>query len=226
MHPQELRTRPNRPHITTGQRLALTHATPNLTSVGRPPSFTNDDAITAATAAGLASFSVKGVAAEIGVSPAALYQRFGTRRGLLAACLASAALSVRPLTGIPDLAETLRRLSDQWWAMILRCPELDRVLYTFSDAELFPMTAPFASYRDRLFTLDLTVDQANFTESILSCNLMHLRRHLPATVLTAADVPPDVEAHRKSSLTFLLRSLCSGQPGWQVQPDSDQAVAS
>lgn len=186
-------------------------------TVGRPPRFTDDQAVHAAYRAGLAGFSVKTVARELDISPAAVYRRFGTRQGLLNACMATAFDGVLPLTGTPDRRETLLRFADQWWALCLRCPDIEIVVRDYPDTELRLMARGLRTYRDRLTDLGLTTEQATFAGSMIAVNLLQLRHRLPATTVLPTDVPDEVDAQRATNLGFILDALATDWPGWQVR---------
>ncbi|WP_417287994.1 TetR/AcrR family transcriptional regulator [Corynebacterium variabile] len=207
--------RPTRPLATLSQRLARPVSTAVATP-GRPQSFTNEDAVDAAYQAGLAGFSVKSVAKSIGVSPAALYQRFGNRQGLLNACMSRAFDLVEPLEGTPDSYGTLRQFSEQWWALCLRCPDIEVVIRKYPDPEILLMTQKFTCYRDRLCQLGLSTEQATFAGSMIAVNLLQLRHQLPRTMVTPDDVPAAVDAQREQSIGFILQTLHSDWPEWSV----------
>ncbi|WP_417288347.1 TetR/AcrR family transcriptional regulator [Corynebacterium variabile] len=210
--------RPARPLSTLTQR-RTGPASVELSSPGRPQSFSNDDAIEAAYRAGLAGFSVKGVAKQIGVSPAALYQRFGNRQGLLNACMSKAFDAVDPIVGTPDRVETLRQFSDQWWALCLRCPDIEVVIRNYSDPEILLMTQKFECYRNRLGELGLSTEQATFAGSMIAVNMLQLRHRLPHIMVQPEDVPAEVEAQREQSIDFILQTLQSEWPEWPVKEE-------
>lgn len=210
-------SRTARPLLTMGQQLARTTAAPARAAVGRPPSFTREQAVRAAYRAGLAGFSVKAVARELGVSPAAVYQRFGTRQDLLNACMADAFDGVRPLTGTPDRRETLLRFGEQWWALCLRCPDIEVVIRDYPDPEILLMTQKFRTYRDRLCATGLTTEQATFAGSMIAVNMLQLRHRLPVSTVLPADVPPELDAQRATGMEFILDTLAADWPEWQVR---------
>lgn len=211
-------THPTRPLPSLRQRPAVP-ASVEPSTPGRPQSFTNDDAIAAAYRAGLAGFSVKGVAKQIGVSPAALYQRFGNRQGLLNACMSKAFDTVEPLVGNPDRFETLRQFSDQWWALCLRCPGIEVVIRNYPDPEILLMTKKFGCYRTRLCELGLSTEQATFAGSMIAVNMLELRHRLPHTPVRPEDVPAEVESQREQSISFILQTLEYTWPEWSVKEE-------
>ncbi|HAF72387.1 MAG TPA: hypothetical protein DCL06_05235 [Corynebacterium variabile] len=211
-------THPTRPLPSLRQRPAVP-ASVEPSTPGRPQSFTNDDAIAAAYRARLAGFSVKGVAKQIGVSPAALYQRFGNRQGLLNACMSKACDTVEPLVGSPDRFETLRQFSDQWWALCLRCPGIEVVIRNYPDPEILLMTQKFECYRNRLGELGLSTEQATFAGSMIAVNMLERRHRLPHTPVRPEDVPAEVESQREQSISFILQTLENTWPEWSVKEE-------
>lgn len=208
-------TRPIRPLATVSRRFARPPS-PTVATPGRPRSFNDEVAVNAAYQAGLAGFSVKSVAKSIGVSPAAIYQRFGNRQGLLNACMSRAFDLVEPLEGTPDRYGTLRQFSEQWWALCLRCPDIEVVIRTYPDPEILLMTQKFTCYRDRLCQLGLSTEQATFAGSMIAVNLLQLRHQLPRTIVTPDDVPAAIDAQREQSVGFILQTLHSDWPEWSM----------
>ena len=211
-------THPTRPLPTLSQSFAVPTSL-GLSSPGRPQSFTNDDAIEAAYRAGRAGFSVKGVAKQIGVSPAALYQRFGNRHGLLNACMSKAFEAVEPIVGTPDRFEPLRQFTDQWWALCLRCPDIEVVIRNYPDPEILLMTRKFECYRNRLSELGLSTGQATFAGSMIAVNMLQLRHRLPHVTVKPEDVPAEVESQREQSVSFILKTLQNNWPEWSVKEE-------
>lgn len=108
---------------------------------GPKRTFTLQDAVEAALALGVASFTLRGVARRLGVQPAALYRVCGSRDELQLLALEQVARTafIQRLP-VASWQEKVRQLVDMQWRMLEEHPEVGVVVNARADA--FTAAAP------------------------------------------------------------------------------------
>lgn len=90
---------------------------------GRKPAFTRRQAIDAALAEGIETFTLRAVADRLGVKATALYREFSSRQELQLAAIAEIAVDIEPDPDFSNWQDALRQVVDRQWALCERYPE-------------------------------------------------------------------------------------------------------
>ncbi|MDU0969254.1 MAG: helix-turn-helix domain-containing protein [Actinomycetaceae bacterium] len=121
---------------------------------GRKQVFTRDQAIAAALAEGVGSFTLRAVAARLGVRPSALYREFGSREDLQIAAMAQIARDFLTDSQWATWQDGLRHMVDTQWRMLTLHPEAANVIITQPEACAVAMPH-FAALVDKLVDLGI-----------------------------------------------------------------------
>jgi len=97
---------------------------------GRRPAFTRRQAIDAALAEGIETFTLRAVADRLGVKATALYREFSSRQELQVAAIAEIMVDIDPDPNVASWQDALRQIVDRQWALCERYPEAPLVLMT------------------------------------------------------------------------------------------------
>lgn len=101
---------------------------------GRKPAFTRRQAIDAALAEGIETFTLRAVADRLGVKATALYREFSSRQELQLAAIAEIAVDIEPDPDFSNWQDALRQVVDRQWALCERYPEAPLVLMAQPEA--------------------------------------------------------------------------------------------
>lgn len=101
---------------------------------GRKPAFTRRQAIDAALAEGIETFTLRAVADRLGVKATALYREFSSRQELQLAAIAEIAVDIEPDPDVSNWQDALRQVVDRQWALCERYPEAPLVLMAQPEA--------------------------------------------------------------------------------------------
>jgi AcrR family transcriptional regulator len=122
------------------------------------------------------------VARTLRVTAPALYRRFATREALTAACLTAIG---REQTPVPDglpWREYLSALAEQLWAVLLRHPGLDEVMWTFPRSlgdPLDPTGDMVRGLTHQGFTTSQIVFATQYLADLATTSVALLQRRLP-----------------------------------------------
>ncbi|WCC79732.1 TetR/AcrR family transcriptional regulator [Cutibacterium equinum] len=108
---------------------------------GRKPAFTRRQAIDAALAEGIETFTLRAVADRLGVKATALYREFSSRQELQWAALAEIVVDIEPDPDVTSWQDALRQVVDRQWELFEGYPEAPRVIIT--QPEAFGAAMPF-----------------------------------------------------------------------------------
>ncbi len=143
---------------------------------GRQPRFSADDVVATATRIGFDTFSIAGVARELGVTTAAVYRRFPSHKALLHECLYRALTRAQPLTGEEDWKTALRHTADEWWRLCEMHTGLAQALSGNLELVSSVIAEPFASYTRPLVTAGFSPSEALVAATLLISVLNHVFR--------------------------------------------------
>lgn len=107
---------------------------PGGRKVGRKPTFSRREAIAAAFAEGVDSFTLAGVAKRLGVATPAIYRLFPSREDLVRACIEEAGSTIQ----LPELDDPWRDVLQMWanecWRLSEEYPGISRLVFAMPTA--------------------------------------------------------------------------------------------
>ncbi len=101
---------------------------------GRKPTFSRQDAISAAFSEGIGSFTLAGVAKRLGVAPPAIYRLFPSRDDLVDACLDYAVATIKLPQKSDPWQKVLRLWADECWRLCETYPGLSHLVFSVPTA--------------------------------------------------------------------------------------------
>ncbi|MFT3943001.1 MAG: TetR/AcrR family transcriptional regulator [Ancrocorticia sp.] len=164
--------------------------------LGRKPAFSAADAVAAAIAEGIDTFTLSAVARRLGVVTAAIYRVFPSRDDLVIACLDAVGATIElPETG-QDWHESLRLWADECWRLCEEYPGLSRLVFAFPAAPT-RIAHVVEAYADNLAVQGKSRRQAMFAldfigDTVFACHLgVEAMRSVNAQGKTGLDLVRD-----------------------------------
>lgn len=201
-------------HTTTPHSPSSPTAAAPRRQAGRRPLFSVDDVVKTAIELGLRSFSVAAVARKLGVTAAAVYRRFPSRQALLEECITRILAEVPPLTEEVSWQDSLRRATDEWWALCLRYPELPLAVSGYEERMFRFVSLPFATYGQRLIDNGFPAQQTCFSVALL-INTLNLVSRLPEK--SGSGLNRNVL--RGQVVEVIISGIEHGNAGWETIGD-------